>query len=78
MENYTAAQAAKELSVAPPTIGRLCVRHGIGRKHGNAWLLTASEVQKLRPLIKPPGNPNFVAGNHFGQPPKKSRKKPRK
>jgi hypothetical protein len=78
MANYTGAEAAKELGVAPPTIGRLCVRHGIGQKHGNYWLLTSQDVAKLRPLVKPPGNPNFVAGNQFGKPPKKSRKNPRK
>lgn len=78
MKIYTAAEAAASIGCDIGTISRKCVKHGIGIKSGRQWVLTDSDVSKLRGVIREkPGNPKFKTGNYFGgyrKRPKKSRK----
>ena len=59
--------AAQILKVDQSTIRRACTKHGIGQKVPN-WVLTKADVQKLKKVVRSkPGNPNFTAGNRFGE-----------
>lgn len=76
---HSAADAARQLNCDEATVRRACAKHGIGQLVARSWVLTDSEVVQLRAIVRSaPGNPNFVAGNYFGKPPKppkKTRKK---
>lgn len=75
---YTTTEAAAKIGSHYATVWRLCQRHGIGSRVGRTTVLTQADVDRLAKLVRPPGNPNFVAGNRFGMPPKKTSRKPKK
>lgn len=69
-------QAAEQLGVAEVTVRRACKRHKIGTLFQRTWILETADVTRLRAVVRTEiGNPNFVAGNYFGKPRKKKRKK---
>jgi hypothetical protein len=76
MKLYSITDAAQEIGVHKSTISRACAKHGFGTRIGAAGVaLTEAEVKRLRTLCPgKPGNPNFVPGNYFGQPPKRRKK----
>lgn len=50
-EFYTAQEAAARLGVTDARIRQLCILHeNIGKKHGNAWLLTEADLLRIRHL----------------------------
>jgi len=57
----TVAQAAVTLACAARTVARVAALHGIGIMVTTRFrALTAADVERLRPLIRPgPGNPEF-------------------
>jgi excisionase family DNA binding protein len=75
---YTTTQAAVKLGTHYATVWRLCQRHGIGARVGRTTVLNQADLDRLAEFVRPPGNPNFVAGNYFGKPPKKVAKKRKK
>lgn len=72
---YNTVTAAAEIGCNKATISRRCKDLGLGTRLGSNLVLTAGDIAKLKKVIPAkPGNPNFVAGNYFGKPPKKTRK----
>lgn len=75
----TCTAAAGLLGCAPSTVTRRAISLGLGVVAGPVRVLSENEVDQLRGTIREKaGNPNFVPGNHFGKPPKKSRKNRKK
>lgn len=63
---YTSTTAAAALGCSTSTIRRHCASHGIGTRIGRDWLISGSDLDRLRSVVRPgPGNPNAVPGNHF-------------
>ncbi len=59
-ELITPAIAAAQLSTTPRTICRWCQSRGIGRRIGRQIVLTESDVETLRGLVRvAAGNPGF-------------------
>lgn len=59
-ELITPAIAAAQLHTTPQTICRWCRSHGIGRRVGRNIVLTESDVETLRGLVRVvAGNPGF-------------------
>lgn len=71
---YTTGQAAARLGCAKDTVRRQAERLKIGTHTPLGLVLTAAEIEQIRPFLRAPGNPNFVPGNYFGRPRKKLRK----
>jgi|GEM_PF-5031940 len=69
---YNLAEAAKYLQLSIDSVrkyvqrGRLKPSATVGR----AYLFTQDTCDKFRPTIRPPGNPNFKAGNKKRRPKK--------
>lgn len=60
IKTYTSAEAAEILNCNGATVRRACADHGIAKKHGSAWVITAGDLKKLKKHIKTsPGNPTF-------------------
>lgn len=76
MTLYSISEIAADLGLNKSTVSRHAAKLGVGSRVGNAIVLTAAEAERLKKAAAGAkvGNPNFVAGNHFGKPPKKSRK----
>lgn len=76
---YTVTSAAKAIGCDKSQTSRHARRLGLGTQIGRSIVLTAAEVARLKRVIAAnrPGNPNFVKGNHFGQPPQKRKGKKR-
>lgn len=76
MALYSITSAAAELGVNKSTVSRHVAKLELGTDLGGAVALTDADVAKLRKAIGTAkvGNPNFVAGNYFGKPPKKAKK----
>lgn len=71
---YSVAEAAEELGRHPSYIRRLCAQHDIGeRKSERFRVLTEADLERLRGLVRKPGNPEFGAGYKAQK--KKRRKK---
>lgn len=78
MKLHSTSAVAAQLDRDRSTIHRMAVRLNIGTLVGAARVFTDADIAALAKNLRDPGNPNFVAGNHFGKPPKKTRKKPKK
>lgn len=48
---YTSKEAGEKLGVTDARVRQLCIEYeSIGKKHGNAWLLTESDILKIQAL----------------------------
>ena len=75
----SASDAARHLGCNRSTVSRAAKRLGVGTPLGTIILLTDAEVSRISKVIQEKaGNPNFVPGNHFGKPPKKTSRKKKK
>lgn len=58
MARYSTNEADEQLGVDPRVVRRLCSIHGIGEKVGRDWVLTPSDIAKLRAVYRgKPGRP---------------------
>lgn len=71
---FTTTSAASVLSCSPATVRRIAQRLGLGTLVRGAIVLSAEEIERIRPEIKPVGNPNMVPGNELWRPKRKSKK----
>jgi hypothetical protein len=72
--------AAKILGCTPRSVVRAAQRAGVGTTlpRPGGLVLTPTELESVRAELRAPGNPQFVPGNRFGQPPKKRRPRAKK
>jgi hypothetical protein len=48
---YTSKEAGERLGVTDARIRQLCIEYeNIGKKHGNAWILTEADLLKIQAL----------------------------
>lgn len=72
----TTTEAARILSCSPETVLRACKRHQIGQRETCGWILTADDIERLRPLIRSgPGNPRIAEESARGVAARKRKKK---
>ena len=67
-------EVATRIGVSKATVNRMAHRHEVGGWIDGRRVFTEAEIRILSRNILGIGNPNFIPGNYFGQPPKKSRK----
>lgn len=71
-KKLTAGDVAEHYGCARRTVLRARERAGVGEKVGTQWIFSARDLHALgRHIYGRPGNPAFVAGNYYGQPPPK-------
>lgn len=76
---FTAAQAAQQVGCSERTIQRRARDHGIGRRLGLIFMLSAADISALRAVVRSgPGNPNFVRRKDLGQVDRAAKKKRKK
>lgn len=50
-ETFTSKESAKILGVTDARVRQLCIAYeNIGKKHGNAWILSSDDIAKIRAL----------------------------
>lgn len=50
-EFLTAKEAADRLGVTDARVRQLCIQYqSIGKKHGNAWILTGEDIERIKAL----------------------------
>lgn len=50
-ETFTSKEAAQILGVTDARVRQLCISYeNIGKKHGNAWIISSEDISKIRSL----------------------------
>ena len=78
MTIYSTTTAAAALGCHRETVRRIADRLGLGSRIRGGIVLTAADLSRIRPEIKPIGNPNMVPGNDLWKGGKKVKKRAKK